>query len=133
MRRLSGGRRDGAEKDFLGAFAWFYLGIIIIFFTFDTFCIKFDIMNTVAINVRVDKETKDEASQILEGLGLSLSNAINMFLKQITFRDGLPFAVEYPKPKTELEEAIEEAKQLENDPNSKTYETPQELWDEIGV
>lgn len=88
-------------------------------------------MNTVAINVRVDKKTKDEASQILEGLGLSLSNAINMFLKQITFRDGLPFAVEYPKPKTELEEAIEEAKQLENDPNAKRYTNMEEMWADL--
>ncbi len=90
-------------------------------------------MNTVATNVRLDKETKDEATQILDGLGLSLSAAFNMFLKQITLRNGLPFSVEYPKPSRELLKAIKEADKLAKDPNAKTYENLDELWKEIGV
>lgn len=90
-------------------------------------------MNTVATNVRLDKETKDEATQILDGLGLSLSTAFNMFLKQITLRNGLPFTVEYPKPSRELLKAIKEADKLAKDPNAKTYDNLDELWEEIGV
>ncbi len=90
-------------------------------------------MNTVATNVRLDKETKDEATQILDGLGLSLSAAFNMFLKQITLRNGLPFSVEYPKPSRELLKAIKEADKLAKDPDAKTYENLDELWKEIGV
>lgn len=90
-------------------------------------------MNTVATNVRLDKETKDEATQILDGLGLSLSTAFNMFLKQITLRNGLPFSVEYPKPSRELLKAMKEADRLAKDPNAKTYDNIDELWEEIGV
>ncbi len=90
-------------------------------------------MNTVATNVRLDKETKDEATQILDGLGLSLSTAFNMFLKQITLRNGLPFSVEYPKPSRELLKAMKEADKLAKDPNAKTYDNLDELWEEIGV
>ncbi len=90
-------------------------------------------MNTVATNVRLDKETKDEATQILDGLGLSLSAAFNMFLKQITLRNGLPFSVEYPKPSRELLKAIKEADKLAKDPDAKTYDNLDELWEEIGV
>ena len=90
-------------------------------------------MNTVATNVRLDKETKDEATQILDGLGLSLSAAFIMFLKQITLRNGLPFSVEYPKPSRELLKAIKEADKLAKDPDAKTYDNLDELWEEIGV
>ncbi len=47
--------------------------------------------------------------------------------------NGLPFKPQRAKRKTEIELASEEADQLMNDPNAKTYETPQELWDEIGL
>lgn len=90
-------------------------------------------MNTVATNVRLDKETKDEATQILDGLGLSLSTAFNMFLKQITLRNGLPFSVEYPKPSRELLKAMKEADKLAKDPNAKTYDSFEEALDDMGI
>ncbi|MCI6827339.1 MAG: type II toxin-antitoxin system RelB/DinJ family antitoxin, partial [Spirochaetia bacterium] len=34
-------------------------------------------METVATNIRIDKQLKEQSSQVLEGLGLSLSGAIN--------------------------------------------------------
>jgi probable addiction module antidote protein len=36
-------------------------------------------------------------------------------------------------PSKELLEAIREGEQLARDPNAKTYKTPQELWDELGL
>ena len=90
-------------------------------------------METVATNIRIDKQLKEQSSQILEGLGLSLSGAINMFLRQIILQDGIPFKVEYPKPSRSLKKAIKESEKLINDPKAKTYKTPQELWDEIGL
>ena len=89
-------------------------------------------METVATNIRIEKQLKDESTQILEGLGLSLSTAVTLFLKQVTFQNALPFKVEYPKYSKELKKALKEGEKLANDPNAKTYETPQELWDEIG-
>ena len=38
---------------------------------------------TSAINVQVDSETKKQATDILNDLGLSMSTAINLFLKQV--------------------------------------------------
>ena len=48
---------------------------------------------TSAINVQVNKEDKEQATVILNELGLNMSTAINMFLKQIIKTDGLPFEV----------------------------------------
>ena len=57
---------------------------------------------TTAINVNVDSKIKEEATNILKGLGLNMSTAINMFLAQVVKRDGIPFEVANPKPTKEL-------------------------------
>ena len=43
--------------------------------------------------VRVNEQIKEEITPILNDLGLSLSEAINMFLHQIKLNNGLPFDV----------------------------------------
>lgn len=48
---------------------------------------------TSQINVVVDTKTKEEASKILSALGLSMSSAINIFLKQVIIHKGLPFLI----------------------------------------
>ena len=40
-------------------------------------------MNTAVVNVKVNPEVKKQAQQVAEELGLSLSSAINAFLKQL--------------------------------------------------
>lgn len=73
---------------------------------------------TSAINVQVDSATKQEATAILNDLGLSMSAAINLFLKQVVKRDGLPFEVVNPKPSKELRKALKEAKKIIKKPNN---------------
>ena len=48
-------------------------------------------MNTVAMNIRVDKNLKEQATELYNDLGLSLSSAINMFLRQSVRENGFPF------------------------------------------
>lgn len=62
------------------------------------------------INVMVDKETKEEATKILKEVGLSMSTAINLFLKQVINHNGLPFEVK--KPNETLYEHLEQHKIL---------------------
>lgn len=90
-------------------------------------------MNTVAMNIRVDKNLKEQATELYNDLGLSLSSAINMFLRQSIRDNGFPFKPKRTKRKSEIELAVEEADQLMKDPNAKTYNNLQELWDEIGI
>ncbi len=67
---------------------------------------------TSAINVQVDKKDKEQATNILKDLGLNMSTAINMFVKQIIKEDGLPFEIKNPKPNKELLEALEEGEKI---------------------
>ena len=48
---------------------------------------------TSAINIQVDSNVKKEATSILTDLGLSMSSAINLFLKQVIKKNGIPFEI----------------------------------------
>jgi DNA-damage-inducible protein J len=45
------------------------------------------------IQIRVDERTKQSAKKILDKVGLDMSSAIKLYLKQISLRKGLPFQV----------------------------------------
>ena len=50
-------------------------------------------MATANINVRTDAAVKAQAQQIFESIGLDLSTAVNLFLKQTVRANNLPFVV----------------------------------------
>lgn len=89
---------------------------------------------TSAINVQVDAKDKEQATNILKDLGLNMSTAINMFIKQIIKIDGLPFEVRNPKPSKELLEALEESEQIIKDIKSgkrKGYHNVRQMFEDI--
>jgi len=55
---------------------------------------------TALINARTERELKDEVKIILKTLGLSTTEAINIFFRQVKLRKGLPFPVEIPNEET---------------------------------
>ena len=69
-------------------------------------------METIATNIRIEEQLKKQSSQVLEGLGISLSGAINIFLRQIILHDGIPFKIKYPKPSRSLKNAIKEGERF---------------------
>ena len=88
-------------------------------------------MATVPTQIRIDEVTKKQAAELLEGLGLNLSDAVNMFLKQVVLHDGIPFEIKYPQFKPEVIEAMEEAKMISRDSNIKGYTDVKEMFKEI--
>jgi DNA-damage-inducible protein J len=57
-------------------------------------------MKTAVIHARIEPQTKRSAEGVLHKLGLSPTEAIRMFYRQITLRGGLPFAVVIPNALT---------------------------------
>jgi DNA-damage-inducible protein J len=55
---------------------------------------------TAMINARTEQELKTEVEDILKALGMSTTEAINIFFKQVKLRRGLPFPVEIPNEET---------------------------------
>jgi len=65
-------------------------------------------MKNAIINARIEVDLKANAEGILKELGLTATQAITMFYKQIQFNHGLPFDVKIPNKETI--EAIKDAK-----------------------
>ena len=63
------------------------------------------------INIRVDDEVKAQAQELFNSLGLDMSTAINIFLRQSIACGGIPFMVQKPRYNAETEQAIREARQ----------------------
>jgi DNA-damage-inducible protein J len=49
------------------------------------------------IQFRTDEATKDQSIKIFQQLGITMSDAVNMFLRQSILHGGLPFEVKIPK------------------------------------
>lgn len=82
---------------------------------------------TSAINIQIDSETKRKATDILNNLGLSMSAAINIFLRQVIKKDGLPFEVNN-NSNDDLLDAIEEIRDMINNPqNYPSYTNREDL------
>ncbi|NDO49617.1 type II toxin-antitoxin system RelB/DinJ family antitoxin [Lachnospiraceae bacterium MD335] len=88
-------------------------------------------MTTTPTQIRIEETTKKQAVELLEGLGLNLSEAVNMFLKQVILQRGLPFEVKYPEYKPEVLEAMEEAKRISRDPNVKGFTNIDDLFEDL--
>ena len=46
---------------------------------------------------RVEPELKDQAESVLDQLGIPMSNAVGMFLRQIVLQKGIPFEMKLPR------------------------------------
>lgn len=51
---------------------------------------------TSNIYVRVEPNIKEQAEMVLEQLGIPMSNAVSIFLRQVVMQNGLPFEVKLP-------------------------------------
>ncbi|MBU5430695.1 type II toxin-antitoxin system RelB/DinJ family antitoxin [Kineothrix sp. MSJ-39] len=88
-------------------------------------------MATVPTQIRIDENLKKQATELFSQLGMDMSSAMNIFLRQCVMRGGLPFEVTLPKYKQDVLDAMEEAKKLSKDPNTKRYASFSEAMEDI--
>lgn len=65
-----------------------------------------------AITMRINEQTKSDAENIFSSLGMTLSEAINVFLHKSIMEGGLPFDVRQPRFNQTTEKAMEEANRI---------------------
>ena len=65
---------------------------------------------TTMVHVRVDEKIKDQAAETLSSMGLTVSDAVRVFLTRIVADKELPFALKAPNESSRL--AIAEAEQI---------------------
>ena len=79
-------------------------------------------MNGVSnVSFRIDSSLKNQADALFASLGLNMTTAFNMFLRQAVREGRIPFDVTIDVPNSETIAAMIESLQLLNDPNTKTY------------
>ncbi|MBQ8132917.1 MAG: type II toxin-antitoxin system RelB/DinJ family antitoxin [Clostridia bacterium] len=71
-------------------------------------------MATTNLNVRVDETLKKNAEELLSDLGMNMSTAINVFLRQVVRVHGIPFEIKSEIPNAETMAALEDVKNKRN-------------------
>ena len=84
---------------------------------------------TDTLHIRIEPSVKQRAEKTLNDLGLSITDAINVFLNQVILHDGIPFEIRKPRFNQETIEAIEDAKKGKN--LSKTFNNADEMFKEL--
>lgn len=67
---------------------------------------------TASLNLRIDPETKRSAEQLFSEFGITLTDAVTMFLRQSVITGGLPFELKLPRYNADMLVAMSEAKEL---------------------
>lgn len=84
-------------------------------------------MASTNLNIRTDKEVKDQAEAIFNELGLNMTTAVNMFLKTVIRQNGITLDLRLDVPNETTASAIEEGRKLMNDPSAPRYSSMDEL------
>ncbi|MDR0676735.1 MAG: type II toxin-antitoxin system RelB/DinJ family antitoxin [Elusimicrobiota bacterium] len=104
----------------------------------------------ISLHIKVNENIKTQAEKILNKIGLTTTDAINVFLNKVVLSRSIPFELtvddedcytcEYGyvhKPNKETLKAMKEGdkilKDLQDGKNVKTYKSAEELFKEIGV
>ncbi len=81
--------------------------------------------NSATIQTRIDPDVKKQAKRILDTLGISMSEAIGAYLRQIVLSKGIPFELKIPNEAT-----VQAIEQLEAGKGT-TFENTDELLKDL--
>ena len=76
---------------------------------------------TKSLSIRMDEDVKNQAEALFSELGLTMTTAINLFLRTSIREHGIPFSLKLDAPNAETAAAIEEGWRIAHDPNAETY------------
>ena len=87
--------------------------------------------STTNFSVRMDSDIKKQCERLYNELGINLTTAINVFLRQSLRVGGFPFDVRLDQPNKEMLAAMLEAERLAHDPSVKHYSDVEEALQEL--
>ena len=88
-------------------------------------------MASTNFSVRMDSEIKQQCETLYGELGMNLTTAINVFLRQSLRVGGFPFEVRLDQPNKETIAAMLEAERIAKDPSIKHYSDVEEALREL--
>ncbi|OGI00625.1 MAG: hypothetical protein A2Y25_04545 [Candidatus Melainabacteria bacterium GWF2_37_15] len=84
--------------------------------------------NNDEVKSKIDSSLKNEVELILDNLGLSHSEAIRIFYKQIRLLKKIPFELKIPN-----EETLKAIHDADNDVNMTECESAEDLFNKLGI
>lgn len=78
------------------------------------------------LNIRIDLTTKKDAEKLFSNFGITVTDAVNMFLHQSLLAGGLPFQLKIPQPNATTLAAMQD---IEDTINNKAASSPQSVDD----
>jgi DNA-damage-inducible protein J len=85
-----------------------------------------------AMTIRIDPETKSQVDSVLQYLGLTTSEAVTIFFRQVILNNGIPFPVKVPAYNDETLAALREAEGIaQNGPHR--FNTAGEMFENLGI
>lgn len=89
-------------------------------------------MATVNMSIRMDTELKKQAEAMLSDMGLNMTTAMNMFLRQVVRQGRIPFEIATDIPNAETVAAIKEVDDMISGKiPSKRYSSVEELFEDL--
>lgn len=87
---------------------------------------------TANINIRIEPEVKKEAEELFGSFGISVTDAINIFIRTSLMEGGFPFAVRQPRYNLETEAALQEVRDIiSGEVQAKRYSSAKEQFDDL--
>ena len=86
---------------------------------------------TSNISIRMDSDLKAAAEALFEELGMNLSTAFNIFVRQSLREGGIPFKISEGRPSQETVAAMLEAERIAKDSSIKGYTDVDELFADL--
>lgn len=84
-------------------------------------------MGMINISIRTNEEVKKSAEELFESLGMNMTTAVNIFLRQAIRVNGLPFTITADMPNKTTLAAFAEGERLLQDKSSKGYSSIEDL------
>lgn len=88
-------------------------------------------MATTNISIRMDADLKAQAEALYGELGMNLTTAFNIFVRQSLREGGIPFRISTNVPNRETMAAMLEAERIAKDPSVKGFDNVDELFADL--
>ena len=89
-------------------------------------------MATTSINIRMEKNLKEQAENLFSELGMNMTTAFNIFVRQSIRQGKIPFEISINTPNAETMEALAEVEQMKkNQSQGKSYADVDQMMNEL--
>jgi DNA-damage-inducible protein J len=85
------------------------------------------------LHIRVNKETKNAAERLFSSFGLTVTDAVSMFLHKALMVGGIPFDLVQPRYNTETETAMQEVNAMIRGQSPRNSQDVKTLFEELDI